>query len=138
MRLNNLNVLKSRRRKLRSGLTPAEARLWLQLQKRNLNGLKFRRQHGVGPFVLDFYCAEEKLAIELDGAAHDHEAAVAADEARSRYLRALGIRVVRFENRDVLDNLEGVLVEIARHTRHGCTTPALRATPPRRGGENGG
>ncbi len=90
-------------------LTPAEALLWTQLQSRQIAGRKFRRQHSVGPYVLDFYCPREKLAVELDGAAHDHEQAVERDETRTRHLVSLGIRVVRFENRDVLSNMEGVL-----------------------------
>jgi very-short-patch-repair endonuclease len=114
MRLHNLNRLKIRRQTLRSSLTPAEARLWSYLQHSQLQGRKFRRQHSVGPFTLDFYCPAEKLAVELDGAAHDSDDGAARDEARTAYLVELGIRVVRFENRDVMENLEGVLTEIAR------------------------
>jgi very-short-patch-repair endonuclease len=109
MKLNNNVSLKPLRRQLRSALTPAEAVLWKQLQNRQLAGRKFRRQHSVGPYVLDFYCPRERIAVELDGAAHDHERAVERDEARASYLRSVGIRVVRFENRDVIENLEGVL-----------------------------
>ena len=109
MTLHNDPSLRLRRRDLRAALTPAEARLWAHLQNRQLDGRKFRRQHSVGPYVLDFYCPRGRLAIELDGAAHDHEQAVQRDEARTRYLASLGIKVVRFENRDVMSNLEGVL-----------------------------
>lgn len=112
MKLNNNVSLKPLRRQLRSALTPAEAVLWKQLQSRQLAGRKFRRQHSVGPFVLDFYCPRERIAVELDGAAHDHERAAQRDEARTSYLQSLGIRVVRFENRDVIENLEGVLKAI--------------------------
>jgi very-short-patch-repair endonuclease len=119
MRLHNLNRFKTRRRDLRSSLTSAEARLWLHLQSGKLGGRKFRRQHGVGPYVLDFYCPAERLAVELDGAAHDHDAAFKRDEARTNYLREVGIRVLRFENRLVIDNLEGVLAEIAGSFRLG-------------------
>jgi very-short-patch-repair endonuclease len=120
MRLNNLPKLKARRRVLRRSLTPAETRLWKYLQRSQLQGRKFRRQHSVGSYILDFYCPAEKLAVELDGAAHDHEAAFAMDERRSAWLLSAGIRVVRFENELVLKNLEGVLAEIARHF---LTTP---------------
>ena len=112
MKLNNDSSLKPLRRRLRSVLTPAEAVLWKQLQKRQLAGRKFRRQHSVGPYVLDFYCPGERVAVELDGAAHDHERAVERDEVRTSYLQSVGIRVVRFENRDVIENLEGVLKAI--------------------------
>ena len=115
MKRNNNLSLRPLRRQLRMALTPAEARLWKQLQNRQLAGRKFRRQHSVGPYVLDFYCPRERLAVELDGAAHDHERAVVRDEARTRYLGSLGIRVVRFENRDVMSNMEGVLRMIQDH-----------------------
>ena len=92
----------------------AEARLWNHLKGRSLWGRKFRRQHSFGPYVLDFYCPGERLAVELDGAAHDHEAAQHRDAIRTRFLEGAGIRVVRFENRQVIENLEGVLAVIAR------------------------
>ena len=100
---------RTRARQMRLTLTPAEARLWKYLQNHQLAGRKFRRQHSVGPYVLDFYCPREHLAVELDGAAHDHELAAQRDEIRTRYLESHGIKVVRFENRDVMNNLEGVL-----------------------------
>ena len=137
--LNNRPELTVRRRELRSSLTVAEARLWSCLQRRQF-GWKFRRQHSVGPFIIDFYCPSARLAIELDGAAHDSDSAGRYDERRSQYLRRHGIVVVRFMNEDVLKNLEGVLAAIqkclsdaqgleSRVENH--TTPALRATPPR-------
>jgi very-short-patch-repair endonuclease len=97
---------------LRGSLTLAEARLWKHLQRSQLDGWKFRRQHSVGQFVLDFYCPTVKVAVELDGAAHDHDAAQRADAARDQYLASLGITVLRFENREVMENLEGVLLRI--------------------------
>ena len=111
-RLSNLPDLKPLRRMLRASLTPAEARLWLALQRRQLAGRKFRRQHSYGPYVLDFFCPEEMLAIELDGAAHDSAMANEHDQQRDAYLAARGIRVARYENRDVMENLEGVLGDI--------------------------
>jgi very-short-patch-repair endonuclease len=112
MRLNNLKGMKSRRAQLRANLTPAEAALWKALQRSQLGGRKFRRQHSVGMYVLDFYCPREKLAVELDGAAHDSEVAQHRDGRRDRYLAELGVRVLRFENREVMRNLEGVLEAI--------------------------
>jgi len=106
--------LKTRRRELRKALTTAEATLWLHLQRSQLSGFKFRRQHSVGPYVLDFYCPAAKLAVELDGAAHDSEVASLRDDRRDRYLAAQGIRTVRFVNGDVTGNLEGVLASIRR------------------------
>ncbi|MDX1252636.1 MAG: endonuclease domain-containing protein [Gammaproteobacteria bacterium] len=112
MKLHNRNHLKPLRRALRAHLTPAEACLWKYLQRGQLAGRKFRRQHSIGPYVVDFYCPAESLIIELDGAAHDGEQAWAHDEQRTAFLTTQGLRVVRFENRDVLENLEGVLAAI--------------------------
>src|SRR5258706_4852051 len=117
MHLHNIRAKKEQRRELRSRLTPEESYLWSFLQRRQLGGRKFRRQHSVGPYVLDFYCPAERLAVELDGAAHDHEAAQDRDAIRTRFLQSAGIRMVRFENREVIENLEGVLVVIARQFR---------------------
>jgi len=112
--VHNIPRLKPRRRELRRHLTIAEARLWNHLKGRALGGKKFRRQHSVGPYILDFYCPGEKLAVELDGAAHDYEAAQYRDALRTLFLHGAGIQVVRFENREVIENLEGVLAVIAR------------------------
>jgi very-short-patch-repair endonuclease len=111
----------SRRRGLRKRLTTAEATLWRQLQRRNLAGRKFRRQHGLGPYVLDFYCVAEHLAIELDGAAHDHDVGQEHDRIRDTFLQHAGVKVLRFENHEVIENLEGVLVEIAKQFAHPVT-----------------
>ena len=75
-------------------MTPAEAALWKRLQKRQLEGRRFRRQHSVGPFILDFYCPEEKLAVELDGAVHDDPGRSEYDDERTASLQAHGSRVL--------------------------------------------
>ncbi|WP_439651153.1 endonuclease domain-containing protein [Pontibacter harenae] len=74
---------------------------------------KFRRQHSVGNFILDFYCPSEHLAIELDGQVHQHAAAEQADIERDQALQELGIKVIRFENKEVFNNLQAVLHEIS-------------------------
>jgi very-short-patch-repair endonuclease len=93
-------------------LTPEESYLWNFLQRRQLLGRKFRRQHSVGPYILDFYCPAEKLAVELDGSTHDHEAAQDYDARRSAFLKELGIRTLRFQNSELRKNIEGVLIAI--------------------------
>lgn len=97
---------------MRKNLTPAEAALWTMLKGKQLEGRKFRRQHSVGNYILDFYSPSEKLAIELDGADHFTAAGFEYDEERTTYLNSLGIRVIRFENNLVFEASEGVLEEI--------------------------
>jgi len=114
MRFYNSKRLSARRLELRRNLTTAEAALWKRLQRRQLAGRKFRRQHGVGPYILDFFCPESSLAVELDGAAHDNATAQTRDRRREEFLRQARIQVLRFENREVIENMEGVLIEIKR------------------------
>lgn len=92
--------------------TPAEARLWQALRGQKLNGLRFRHQHPVGSFILDFYCPACKLVVELDGAVHSSQQA--ADAARTQQLEAHGYRVIRFHNDQVFKDLDGVLRQIER------------------------
>ena len=115
MRLNNWPALKAHRRELPFIAHAGRGATMAVSEGGQLLGRKFRRQHSFGAFILDFYCPSERLAIELDGAAHDHDAAQAHDLQRSSYLRELGVRVIRFENRAVMENLEGVLATIAQH-----------------------
>ena len=90
-------------------MTPPEARLWTALRAGRLNGYKFRRQHPIGPYILDFYCAEAKLAVEVDGAVHDQPERVAHDLRRTAWLGERGVKVVRVRAIHVKDELEGVL-----------------------------
>lgn len=101
------------RQHLRTHGTPAEARLWTLLKNAQVGGRRFRRQFGVGPYILDFYCPSERLAVELDGAAHDGPEHAAYDAARTQHLAAVGVRVVRFENRAVFESPEVVAAAIA-------------------------
>jgi very-short-patch-repair endonuclease len=111
--LHNRKYLKEFRKELRSNLTPAEAELWNHLKGSRLNGRKFRRQHSIENFILDFYCPSERLAIELDGQIHYNTIAEQFDADRDETLKSLGIKVIRFENKEVFQNLEGILQEIA-------------------------
>jgi very-short-patch-repair endonuclease len=98
-----------RRRVLRGRATDAERLLWRLLRTRQFVGLKFRRQHPVGPYIVDFYCADRRLVVELDGGQHFTVEGQAYDRRRTEYLAARGIRVVRFTNSDLFENAEGVL-----------------------------
>ena len=96
------------RRHLRKNATDAERRLWSILRSRQISGLKFFRQYNVGSYVLDFYCPERRLAIEVDGGRHADICGQQHDAHRDRHLKDLNIRVIRFWNNDVLQNIEGV------------------------------
>jgi very-short-patch-repair endonuclease len=97
-------------RALRTASTDAERRLWYHLRGRRLEGLKFRRQLAIGPYVADFACIERGLVIELDGGQHADR--VAADAERTRFLNGQGFRVVRFWNDEVLRETDAVLEAI--------------------------
>src|SRR5262245_60762907 len=99
-------------RNLRRRLTPAEERLWKAICGRKLGGLRFRVQHTVGWFVLDFYCPARKLVVELDGSVHDEEEQAVHDGLRTEQLAAYGYRVVRFRNEAVFQDLPWVLKRI--------------------------
>ncbi len=107
--VNNLPKLKSFRKELRNNLTSAEAKLWKVLRNKNFEGRKFRRQHSVGNYILDFYCPSEKLAIELDGEVHFGDKARVYDRERRLFLEYFGIKVLRFENRIVFEELHWIL-----------------------------
>lgn len=117
-RIHNLKYLKTYRKNLRKSLTPAEAFLWSRLQNRKLEGRKFRRQHSIGNYIADFYCPEERLVVELDGQGHFNEEAVEYDAMRTQYLNKLGIKVIRFENKMLFENLEEVLLVIKENFRN--------------------
>jgi very-short-patch-repair endonuclease len=96
---------------MRRNMTPAEARLWEGLRGRQLSGLRFRAQHAVGPFILDFYCPAQRLVIEVDGPVHQGQQD--EDCMRTEHLAAYGYRVLRFSNDEVLEDLGSVLLRIA-------------------------
>ena len=121
-----------RARKPRREMTAPEVVLWTALRGSRLGGYRFRRQHPIEPFILDFYCASTKLAVEVDGAGHGHPDQAAHDLARDRRLNEQGIRILRFAATDVMDeeSRASVLVEIeaaaAPSTPSGSPSPASR------------
>ncbi len=125
----NISTTLASRRKLRNGTTSAEAVLWNELKNRKFEGLKFRRQHGIDPYVVDFYCPELRLAVELDGEVHDNSNAQKYYDARTDYLsKVAGVRVLRFENKEVFLNQNLIFVSIREYLppRQSQAT----ATPP--------
>ena len=104
-----------RARRLRKQSTDAERTLWRLLRNRQLDGRKFRRQVPLGPYIVDFFCHERSLVIEIDGG--QHQARAAADRARTRRLEAQGYRVIRFWNNEVLREPEAVQAAILAELR---------------------
>ena len=111
------------KRRLRSNMTGPETRLWSRLRARQLQGLKFRRQHGIGPYIVDFYCSEQSLVIEVDGDSHADPDQMLKDQLRDTYLQSLGLRVIRYCNDDIVKNLDGVLEDLAERLSSGSTSP---------------
>ncbi len=107
-----------KRQYLRNNMTKAEIVLWSKLKGKQLNGLKFRRQHGINNYVVDFYCPELKLAIEIDGDVHAYNSRTVYNKQRQKEIEALEIKVLRYTNTDVVKNIEGVLYDIAQTAHH--------------------
>lgn len=101
----------NRARQLRSEMSVPERLLWQQLRKRP-GGFKFRRQHPAGVYVLDFYCAQLRLAVEVDGWAHDSAETIARDRNRSAFLQSQGIATTRIPAKAVLDDVEAVVIRL--------------------------
>jgi very-short-patch-repair endonuclease len=120
-KVHNLPDKKSLRQKLRHNATPAEKSLWRSLKKSGV-GAKFRRQHGVGPYVLAFYCPEHRLAIEIEGGIHNDVLRSEYDAERQSWLESQGIRVPCFKNRELLEMSEHVV---------GIIRTAVLEPPPR-------
>ena len=99
----------ARRKELRKVMTSAEARLWTILRNRQLQGRRFRRQHGIGKYIVDFCCPSESLVIELDGEVHNDPYQAQYDAERDRQLKELGFTVLRFETKEVFQNTEAVV-----------------------------
>ena len=115
--LHNHDKLKERRRELRQKSTKEEEILWKQLRGNKL-GYKFKRQHSIGGYILDFYCSKIKLIIEIDGTSHLGADAKEYDEIRDKYFSELGYKTVRFSNNEVENDLEEVLNKIRTYLPH--------------------
>ena len=116
----NAKSQKPVRQRLRNEMTRSEKMLWYYLRGSGLDGYKFRRQQGVGQYIVDFYCPRVKIAVELDGDSHFRSGAALHDRVRQNFIEAQGIRVLRFTDNDVRDSLPDVVALITRELR---TTP---------------
>jgi very-short-patch-repair endonuclease len=115
--------VKSLSNRLRENMTAVERKLWYSLKDRRFYDLKFRRQHPVGPYIVDFYCAEKHLVVELDGG--QHAVNDKQDRERDYYLEREGYSVIRFWNNEILANIEGVLQRLKEH----CCEPSPSPLP---------
>ena len=104
-------------------MTDAEVILWSRLRRNAIDGRRFRRQHPIGPYIADFVCLPVRLVVEVDGATHSTDDEIRHDERRDAYLRRCRFRVLRFWNREVYENLDGVLDAIWHAVRNGGTPP---------------
>ena len=108
----NDKTLKTRRRELRVNQTETEKIIWQKLRNRQINNIKFFRQYSIGAYIVDFYCSELRLVIELDGYQHNEENSFEYDKIREKFMESLDIKTIRFSNSDVLTNLVGVMEKI--------------------------
>lgn len=111
--LHSRKYLKIYRKELRNNMTHSEARLWSCLKNKQLNGRRFRRQHSIGNYIVDFFCFSEKLVIEVDGDSHNDPSSVQYDESRDNFLLHQGFKVIRIPAIDIKNNIESVLEEIS-------------------------
>lgn len=123
--MHNLKYLKPYRNQLRNNATSAEAMLWTFLSNKKVGGFKFRRQHSIDKYIVDFYCPALKLAIELDGQIHEQPAIIEHDLERTQILHKFDIHILRFENRMVFENTEHIIEEILQYAHN---------SPPYQGG----
>jgi very-short-patch-repair endonuclease len=129
VRFNRTPTKTEKARRLRGEPTIVETRLWAKLRGAQVDGPSFRRQHPAGPYVLDFYCPELRLAVELDGGQHNFDRHALRDRRRDNWLAERGVRTLRFWNVDVVQNLSGVLAVIAATA---AERAAKQKTPTRR------
>jgi very-short-patch-repair endonuclease len=130
-RIYNNKGVKSLRKELRNNSTPAESAMWELLRAGRLDGTKWRRQYSIGKYIVDFYCPKARLCVELDGDTHFTMQGDLYDLERTEYINSLGISILRFENREIWDNPERVLLTIKDSLVLNNRTPqSLRDSSP--------
>jgi len=113
--LNNLTYnreLKENSRKLRKNMTDAEILLWSKIRRKQLKNYQFYRQKIIGNYIVDFYCPKAKLIIELDGGQHYCDNGILKDKIRDEYLSGLGLNIIRFSDREIFKNINGIMEKI--------------------------
>jgi very-short-patch-repair endonuclease len=112
-------------RRFRKQPTPGEEIFWRHVRGKQLHGMKFLRQHPIGRYIVDFYCAELKLVIELEGDIHKHPDQKEYDQSRLKELQSRGLDVMRFRNEEVVEDIQKVLEEIAKFKSNSPCNPSL-------------
>ena len=107
-------------------MTLPEQLFWSRVRSRQIGFLKFRRQHGIGPYIVDFYCPSKLVVIEIDGDTHAEENQHILDLKREKFLKGLGLTIIRYDNLEILRNLNGVLEDLCKKLNINLTSP----TPP--------
>ena len=110
----NKKEAENNRRKLRKNQTKEELVFWAHVKNRRLGGYKFRRQYSIGKYIVDFYCPECRLIIEIDGGQHCEEKNIKKDDLRTKYFESLGMKVRRYTNIDIKNNLNSVLDDLLK------------------------
>lgn len=110
-KVHNLKISEEIRKKLRKSSSQMEGAFWRRVRNNQI-GYKFRRQHGIGQYVVDFYCPELQLVIEIDGDSHAEKEHIEYDKAREYFFRKLNLRIIRYYNRDIVNNIEGVFEDL--------------------------
>jgi len=128
-RIFNRKRQKPRRQQLRNNATSAERLLWRYLKDSQVAGVKFRRQHGIGPYIMDFFSHECMLAIELDGATHSSDTEVEHDKKREQFISNHGITTIRFANNAVYASLESLVARIEEVALERKSELAARSHP---------
>lgn len=116
-KINNDKNLIDKRKGLRNNATPQELLLWRELKNSTI-GFKFRRQHSIGKYIVDFYCPSKRFIVEIDGSQHFEKDAVKYDTARTQFFESMHLRVLRFTNTEINTNMEGVLLKIKIELDH--------------------
>lgn len=115
MKIRSEPYLKPYSRDLRNNMTEAERRVWYYIRNKQLEGIQFYRQRPVGPYIVDFYCPRKRLIIEIDGSQHLTPEGLKKDAIRDAFLRKLHFRVLRFNNSEVMTNIEGVIERVMEY-----------------------
>lgn len=106
---------RNKSRVLRKNSTETEKKLWSKLRNKQLNGFRFHRQYGIGSYIVDFYCPQLRLVIEVDGGQYGEERDYEYDQKRTHYLKNCNIKVLRYWNNEALQNIDGVILDILEH-----------------------